>query len=174
MFTVSITLQAEPSDKIIGELSSYFASLGACIINVAKKEEEDYFGLQFMVTHAEPELMFQKIESICSGGINAPDCSSVVYWEEAIYYIHASPKDVSHDQIMKILNFALNAQCVARVQHSRLRQTVLYGSEEDSDSTPVLDSQAVIQAVNILSKKLMGVELLTMINNKEEVKWPVH
>lgn len=173
MFTVSITLQAEKSDKIIGELSSYFSSLGACVINVATKDEEDYFGLQFMVTHPEPEDLFGEIETICIGG-ERPFTSSEAYWEEAIYFIHASPVDITTEQIMKLVNYALNAQCVSRVQHSRLRNTVLYGRDGEDNPQQPMDIAAITEAINILSKKVLGAELLTTINNKEEVKWPVH
>lgn len=174
MFTVSITVQADKNDKTVGELSEYFNNNGGCVINVATKDEEDYFGLQFMVTHPEPEALFNKIESICVGGDAPPATTGYVYWEEAVYYIHACPDKIAPEQIMKLLNFSLNAGCVARVQQSRLRNTVMFGEDDTKPQPIITDTQALIQAINILSKKVLGTELLTTLNNKEEVKWPVH
>ncbi|UTQ72658.1 hypothetical protein [Escherichia phage A221] len=115
------------------------------------------------------------IEEYAGGGIKIPDELVDVYFEGSIYYIHAMPKDVTIEQMMYILNIALNTACINRTNYNNLRNMYLTDRHNDASSlVETMSLKSIQEAVNILSQKVMGVELLTTINNKEEVKWPVH
>lgn len=176
MFTVVVSYWADDHQVMAENFAKYIKKGNHHVISTQFSDEEKGSAtVTHMVTSEQPETLFTHLENFAQEGLEQPPELSGIFFGECIYYVHAMPVNVTTEQLMYILNVALNNSCVTRTQHVRLRNMYLHERGEGSpDSIPVYDTQAIIQAVNILSKKVLGTELLTTINKQEEVKWPVH
>ncbi|AHZ60218.1 hypothetical protein HQ81_0017 [Dickeya phage phiDP23.1] len=180
MFTVVVSYHAENAADASAKFAEHIRGGGHNVfLTEYTRPVKPGDGLSATVTHKitskEPESLFNRMEEYASGGVEIPDELVDVYFEGLIYYIHAMPKDVTNEQMMYILNIALNAACINRTNYNNLRNMYLTDRHNDAGPTvEMLSLRSIQEAVNILSNKVLGVELLTTINNKEEVKWPVH
>lgn len=180
MFTVVVSYHAENAAQASSKFAEHIIGGGHNVfLTEYNRPVKPGDGLSATVTHKiageQPESLFRMIEEYAGGGIKIPDELVDVYFEGSIYYIHAMPKDVTIEQMMYILNIALNTACINRTNYNNLRNMYLTDRHNDDASlVETMSLKSIQEAVNILSQKVMGVELLTTINNKEEVKWPVH
>lgn len=180
MFTVVVSYHAENAYNASDSFAKHIKGGGHNVfLTEYSRAVKTGDGLAATVTQKiaseQPESLFRMIEEYASGGVEIPDELVDVYFEGAIYYIHAIPKDVTTEQMMYILNIALNAACINRTNYNNLRNMYLTDRHNEAASpVEMMSLKSIQEAVNILSQKVMGVELLTTINNKEEVKWPVH
>ena len=180
MFTVVVSYHAENAAQASSKFAEHIIGGGHNVfLTEYTRPVKPGDGLSATVTHKiaseQPESLFRMIEEYAGGGTKIPDELVDVYFEGSIYYIHAMPKDVTIEQMMYILNIALNTACINRTNYNNLRNMYLTDRHNDDASlVETMSLKSIQEAVNILSQKVMGVELLTTINNKEEVKWPVH
>ena len=180
MFTVVVSYHAENAAEASVKFAEHIKGGGHNVfLTEYSRPIKPGDGLSATVTHKvaseQPESLFSRMEEYASGGVDIPVELGDVYFEGMIYYIHAIPKDVTAEQLMYILNIVLNASCINRMNYQNLRN--MYLTDRHNDAAPTVEMmslKSIQEAVNILSNKVMGVELLTTINNKEEVKWPVH
>lgn len=175
MYSAVISVFAEQAKDSLEELSKYIiAHHGSVLDSSLKDVDGDSATIYILFATNAPHLMFQSIESWAIEGEPIPPELHSIYFEEAVYYIHAVPDNMSMDDIMKMLNFAINLGCVGRIRDNRLRSMVMGGQPVSDANQEILYSKdAMVQAINILSQRVLGTELLSN-NNKEEVKWPVH
>ncbi|YP_009948844.1 hypothetical protein HYQ25_gp043 [Salmonella phage Se-B] len=176
MFTVVVSYYAEHAPHMAENFAEFIKPGGHVVIATNfKKEPDGAATVTQHITTPEPETLFKRIEDFAFGGEEIPESLQHIYFEDAIYYVHAIPKDVTTEQMMYILNIALNVSCVNRAQHNRLRNMYLTergGSEINDEKLPSI--MAIHEAINILSKKVLGTDLLITINKQEETKWPIH
>lgn len=180
MFTVVVSYHADNASNASANFARHIKESGHNVfLTEYSRPVTPGDGLAATVTHKitsnEPESLFKRLEEYAGGGVEIPEELYDVYFEGIIYYIHAIPNDVTMEQMMYILNIALNCACINRTNYNNMRNMYLTDRHNDAASTvEMLSLRSIQEAVNILSNKVMGVELLTTINNKEEVKWPVH
>ncbi|WPJ72145.1 hypothetical protein DEEACLCL_00128 [Salmonella phage CRW-SP2] len=184
MYTVSVSLciaiQDNNVSKAIVDFSKYFANLGHNTINVARAPYNDETEqVTFRIVSKEPHVMFKQLETWANEGEDIPAELQDFYFDEAVYCIIAVPKEVTVVELVEIINFVMNAACLNRMQTSRLRNMYLADREgevliNNAEIRHFNEQSAMRQAINILSQKLMGTDILKIINQKEEVSWPVH
>lgn len=184
MYTISVSLciaiQDNNVSKAIVDFSKYFATLGHNTINVQREPyNEETEQVTFLIASKEPHVMFKQLETWANDGEDIPAELQDFYFDESVYHIIAVPETISVVEMVEIMNFVMNAACVNRVQTARLRNMYLADREgevlmKNSEIRHFNEQSAMRQAINILSQKLMGTDILKIINQKEEVTWPVH
>lgn len=181
MFTVVVSYHADSAANASANFARHIQEGGHNVFNtVYSRHVTPGDDLSATVTHKitsnEPESLFKRLEEYAGGGIEIPEELYNIYFEGIIYYIHAIPPDVTMKQMAYLLNIALNCACINRTNYNNLRNMYLTDRHNSNATSPVemMSLKSIQEAVNILSNKVLGVELLTTINNKEEVKWPVH
>lgn len=186
MFTVSVSLflDVEGEDvnpkRAIADFTEYVSKGGHNVINTKHDMGNDGTDqVTFRIASKEPHVLFKEIETWANQGEDIPECLQNFFFEETVYHIIAIPEEVSVVELVEIINFTMNAACVNRTQCARLRNMYLADREgevlmKNSEIRAFNERNAVHQAINILSQKLMGTDILKIINQKEEVTWPVH
>lgn len=184
MYTVSVSLHLEASgtdvNKALADFAKYFAARGHNVINTQKSShDEDTVQVTFRVASKEPHMMFKQVETWASEGEDIPEELQAFYFDEAVYHIIAVPDQVTVVEMVEIMNFVMNAACVNRVQTSRLRNMYLADREGEvlvgeAEIRRFNQMNTIHQAINILSQKVLGADLIKLIQDKEEVTWPVH
>lgn len=179
MFTVVVSYHAERAYDMAVNFADNIKG-GDHIVVATKFSEEVTAGddksatVTQHITSKTPETLFRFVEEMAQGGLVIPEELQDIYFEGAVYYIHAIPKDVTIEQMTYVLNIALNCACINRVNYNNMRN--MYLTDRQVAQAPVnpMSLKSIQDAINILSNKVLGAELLTTINDKEEVKWPVH
>lgn len=173
MFTINISIAAERNiDKSTANFVEYMKTLGHPVLNVAIDKESQVAEMLF--TTNSPSEVFMMIEQFACEQTPPPESLSDIYFSETIYSIHAVPADAKAEDIVRLLNHNINFGCINRRDTYRVRNFIMMDEESGGDINVPETFKALQSAINILSKKVMGTELLTVVNNQEEVKWPVH
>lgn len=172
MFTINISISADNLESSVGNFIEHMKPLGHVILNCTLDVEGGVAEMLF--TTPSPTDAFVLIERWASEDIPVPAPLQDIYFSETIYSLHSMPKDVSQADIVRLINHNMNFGCIVRRDNYRLRNHMLnMGAPEVPDISP-RSLRSIQEAINILSKKVLGAELLTTINKQEEVKWPVH
>lgn len=177
MFTITISYFAESQKRSARWFEKHLRDNGCQVLETVVGTPND---MGATVTHRAmtpvPEAIFKMLEGYASQGIVIPKELRNIYFEECVYFINAVPEDISPADVMALINFSINASCVNRTNISRLRNMYLSDREtpQMGQELNMVTVDAIRSAVNILSQKVMGTDLLLSINKNEEVKWPVH
>lgn len=172
MFTINISISADNLESSVGNFIEHMKPLGHVILNCKLDVEGGVAEMLF--TTPSPTDAFALIERLASEEMPVPAPLQDIYFSETIYSLHSMPKDVSQADIVRLINHNINFGCVVRRDNYRLRNHFLYDNQNQVDDISLLSIKTMQEAINILSKKVLGAELLTTINKQEEVKWPVH
>ncbi|BAN78386.1 hypothetical protein P748_gp036 [Klebsiella phage 0507-KN2-1] len=172
MFTINISISADNLESSVSNFIEHMKPLGHVILNCTLDVEGGVAEMLF--TTPSPTDAFVLIERWASEDIPVPAPLQDIYFSETIYSLHTMPKDVSQADIVRLINHNMNFGCIVRRDNYRLRNHMLnMGAPEVPDISP-RSLRFIQEAINILSNKVLGTELLTTINKQEEVKWPVH
>ena len=172
MFTINISISAENLQTSVSNFIEHMKPLGHVVLNCKLDVEGGVAEMLF--TTPSPTDAFALIERWASEDIPVPAPLQDIYFSETIYSLHTMPKDVSQADIVRLINHNINFGCIVRRDNYRLRNHFLYDNQNQLDDASLLSIKTMQEAINILSKKVLGAELLTTINKQEEVKWPVH
>lgn len=172
MFTINVSITADDIKASAANLVEHFKDKGYAILNMTLDEEADVAEMLF-TTHSPTEV-FLLIEQYAAEDIPVPESLSNIYFSETVYSIHAVPANVSAEELIRLINHNVNFGCIVRRDNYRLRNTVFQETDGDDARLSEHTIKVMQEAINVLSKKVLGTELLTLINKQEEVKWPVH
>lgn len=172
MFTINISISADNLESSVGNFIEHMKPLGHVILNCTLDVEGGVAEMLF--TTPSPTDAFVLIERWASEDIPVPAPLQDIYFSETIYSLHAIPKDVSQADIVRLINHNINFGCIVRRDNYRLRNHMLNMDAPEVPDISPRSLRSIQEAINILSDKVLGTELLTTINKQEEVKWPVH
>lgn len=172
MFTINISISADNLESSVGNFIEHMKPLGHVILNCTLDVEGGVAEMLF--TTPSPTDAFVLIERWASEDIPVPAPLQDIYFSETIYSLHTMPKDVSQADIVRLINHNINFGCIVRRDNYRLRNHMLNMDASEVPDISPRSLRSIQEAINILSNKVLGTELLTTINKQEEVKWPVH
>ncbi|AUG88086.1 hypothetical protein RCIP0012_00113 [Klebsiella phage RCIP0012] len=172
MFTINISISADNLESSVSNFIEYMKPFGHVILNCKLDVEGGVAEMLF--TTPSPTEAFVLIERLTSEDIPVPEPLQDIYFSETIYSLHTIPPDVSQEDIVRLINHNINFGCIVRRDNYRLRNHMLNMNAPEVPDISPRSLRSIQEAINILSNKVLGTELLTMINKQEEVKWPVH
>lgn len=173
MFTINVSIAAENLERSVSSFIEHMKSKGHSILNCNLDKEAGVSEMLF--TTPNPTEVFIMIEQLAAEDIPVPSALQDIYFSETVYSIHAVAPDAPMEDLLRLINHNINFGCILRRDNYRLRNHVV--GIEDSEVVPVMSGgsmKALQDAINILSKRVLGTELLSVINKQEEVKWPIH
>lgn len=177
MYTLALSYFAENPEQSAEAFSEYVKTIGCHVTATSYSPNRNDLGggVQQMVSSNDLSTLIKNLEQFANSGEVVPEELQSIYFEECIYYLHAVPKDIGPEDVITFISHVMNVNCINRVQANRLRNLCMSEREvSPQERIDAISLASIREAINILSTKVLGQELLTTINKQEEVKWPVH
>lgn len=172
MVTIALAFYAE-NKTAYENFQAWLLGYGETVVNNmgGPKENGSY---EIFALSENPHRIFGLIEEWAEG-ISIPSELQDIHWETSAYWVHGIGAKTTRDTILELINFNVINACTMRSRLNRMRFELLDMQTAPSAPEPdQFDKQRIIEAINIISQKVLGQEILTIVNKQEEVKWPVH